>query len=63
MRNLFDAIDARRKISLNRLIYGLGIRHVGETNARLLARHFGTIEALRDARSKGAAEGRKSSEA
>ncbi len=36
MRNLFDAIDARRKISLNRLIYALGIRHIGETNARLL---------------------------
>ena len=47
VRNLFDAIDARRKISLNRLIYALGIRHIGETNARLLARHFGTIEALR----------------
>src|SRR5688572_941212 len=46
-RNLFDAIDARRKISLNRLIYGLGMRHIGETNARLLARHFGTIQALR----------------
>ncbi|MPZ36718.1 MAG: NAD-dependent DNA ligase LigA [Rhizobiales bacterium] len=49
VRNLFDAIDARRKISLNRLIYALGIRHIGETNARLLARHFGTIEALRAA--------------
>jgi DNA ligase (NAD+) len=48
-RNLFDAIDARRRISLNRLIYALGIRHIGETNARLLARHFGTIEALRAA--------------
>jgi DNA ligase (NAD+) len=47
VRNLFDAIDARRKISLNRLVYALGIRHIGETNARLLARHFGTIEALR----------------
>ena len=35
-RNLFDAIDARRKISLNRLIYALGIRHIGETNARRL---------------------------
>jgi DNA ligase (NAD+) len=31
------------------LIYALGIRHIGETNARLLARHFGTIEALRAA--------------
>ena len=46
VRNLFDAIDARRKIALNRLIYALGIRHIGETNARLLARHYGTIEAL-----------------
>jgi DNA ligase (NAD+) len=54
-RNLFDAIDARRRISLNRLIYALGIRHIGETNARLLARHFGTIEALRAAL-KGAAK-------
>ena len=49
VRNLFDAIDARRTISLNRLIYALGIRHIGETNARLLARHFGTIEAVRAA--------------
>jgi DNA ligase (NAD+) len=48
-RNLFDAIDARRRISLNRLIYALGIRHIGETNARLLARHYGTIQALQDA--------------
>jgi DNA ligase (NAD+) len=46
VRNLFDAIDARRKITLNRLIYGLGIRHIGETNARLLARHFGALTAL-----------------
>ena len=46
VRNLFDAIDARRNIALNRLIYALGIRHIGETNARLLALHYGTIEAL-----------------
>ncbi len=45
-RNLFAAIEARRTIPLNRLIYSLGIRHVGETNARLLARHYGTIEAF-----------------
>jgi DNA ligase (NAD+) len=48
-RNLFAAIDARRRIELNRLIYGLGIRHVGDTNAKLLARHYGTIEALQEA--------------
>jgi DNA ligase (NAD+) len=44
VRNLFSAIEARRKIPLNRLIYALGIRHVGETNAKLLARHYGSIE-------------------
>jgi DNA ligase (NAD+) len=59
VRNLFDAIDARRKISLNRLIYALGIRHIGETNARLLARHYGTVEALRKAL-KAAAKGKES---
>ena len=47
MRNLFAAIEARREVPLNRFIYALGIRHVGETNARRLARHFGTFEALR----------------
>jgi len=45
-RNLFAAIEARRTIPLNRVIYALGIRHVGETNARLLARHYGTIESF-----------------
>ena len=49
VRNLFAAINARRKIPLNRLIYALGIRHIGATNARLLARHYGTIENLRAA--------------
>ena len=45
--NLFAAIDARRNVEVNRVLYGLGIRHVGETNARRLARHFGSLEALR----------------
>ena len=49
VRNLFAAIDARRKVPLNRLIYALGIRHIGATNARLLARHYGTIKSLRAA--------------
>lgn len=48
VRNLFAAIEARRKVPLNRLIYALGVRHVGETNAKLIARHYGSIEALRD---------------
>jgi len=49
VRNLFDAIDARRKISLQRFIYALGIRHAGEVNAKLLARHYGSVEAFRKA--------------
>lgn len=40
--NLFDAIEARRTIPLERLIFGLGIRHVGETTARTLARAYGS---------------------
>ncbi|MCW5680778.1 MAG: NAD-dependent DNA ligase LigA [Xanthobacteraceae bacterium] len=49
VRNLFNAIDARRKIALNRVLFALGIRHIGETNAIRLARHYGTMEALREA--------------
>ena len=48
-RNLFNAIEARRTISLNRFLYALGVRHVGETNARRLARHFGDWDAFRAA--------------
>ncbi|HEV1999135.1 MAG TPA: NAD-dependent DNA ligase LigA, partial [Xanthobacteraceae bacterium] len=49
VKNLFDAIDARRKIAMNRFVYALGIRHVGETNAMRLARHYHSIDALRKA--------------
>jgi DNA ligase (NAD+) len=52
---LFANIDARRGPELDRFIYALGIRHVGETTAALLARTFGTIEAFRAA-GTGAAE-------
>jgi DNA ligase (NAD+) len=48
-RNLFAAIAARRTIALNRFIFALGIRHVGETNAKILAKHFRSVEKLRDA--------------
>ncbi len=48
VRNLFAAIEARRKIPINRFIYALGVRHVGETNARRLARHFKDFESLRE---------------
>ena len=44
--NLMKSIEARRKISLHRFINALGIRHVGETTAKLLARNFHTIEAF-----------------
>ncbi|NOX40729.1 MAG: NAD-dependent DNA ligase LigA [Alphaproteobacteria bacterium] len=45
-QNLFTAIEAKRKISLNRLIFALGIRHVGDSSARLLAKHFSTWDAF-----------------
>jgi DNA ligase (NAD+) len=46
---LFNAIAARRNIALDRFIYALGIRHVGETTAKLLARFYGSIENFRTA--------------
>ncbi len=49
VRNLFAAIDERRKIELNRLIFALGIRHIGEGNAKLLARHYGSFAVFREA--------------
>ncbi len=48
VRNLFAAIEARRRVPVNRFIFALGVRHVGETNARRLARHFGDFESLRE---------------
>jgi DNA ligase (NAD+) len=42
-RNLSRAIEARRRIPLERFIYALGIRRIGEANARLLARHYGSF--------------------
>jgi DNA ligase (NAD+) len=47
--NLFSAIEARRDISLERFIYALGIRHVGETTAQALARGYGSWKAFHDA--------------
>jgi DNA ligase (NAD+) len=46
VENLMHAIDGRRKIPLDRFINALGIRHVGETTAKLLARNFHTCEAF-----------------
>jgi DNA ligase (NAD+) len=49
VRNLFGAIAARREISLERFIYALGMRHVGDTTARVLARGYGSWNAFHDA--------------
>lgn len=44
--NLVAAIDASRSNSMERLLFGLGIRHVGEKAARILSEHFGSMERL-----------------
>jgi len=54
VRKLFDAIDARREIALHRFIYALGIRHVGETTAKLLARSYGSYAAFMTAMKEAA---------
>ena len=55
-RNLFDAIDARREIDLGRFVFALGIRHVGETTANLLARTYGSWGAIAAAVAAAAGE-------
>jgi DNA ligase (NAD+) len=45
-QNVLAAIDKSRRTTLARFIYGLGIRHVGETTSKDLARHFRTLDAL-----------------
>ena len=47
--NLFDAINRRRTVALDRFVYGLGIRQVGQATARLLAHHYGSFANLRKA--------------
>jgi len=54
-RNLFDAIEARRRIPLDRFIYALGMRHVGDTTALALARGYGSWNAFHDTALKIAA--------
>lgn len=56
-QNLFKAIEARRNVKLDRFIYALGIRHVGEITGRLLARTYGTTESFLKAM-RGAAKDR-----
>ncbi|HEY3640897.1 MAG TPA: NAD-dependent DNA ligase LigA, partial [Xanthobacteraceae bacterium] len=55
VRNLFAAIAARREISLERFVYALGMRHVGETTARALARGYGSWSSFHEAGLKVAA--------
>jgi DNA ligase (NAD+) len=45
-RNLVEAIAASRSLPLSRLLFALGVRHVGATAAQLLSRHFGSMPAL-----------------
>ena len=56
--NLFAAIEARRTIPLQRFIFALGIRHVGETTARLLAKTFGSLAEFERAMEEPGAAGR-----
>ena len=45
-QNMLDEIEASKKLPLERLIFGLGIRFVGERTAQFLAEHFGSMDAL-----------------
>ena len=49
VKKLYDAIDERREVSLSRFIFGLGIRHVGEVNAKRLAKAYRSYDALANA--------------
>ncbi len=48
-RNLFDAIDERRRIDFDRFLFSLGIRHIGDTSAGLIARTYGSFQNFYDA--------------
>jgi DNA ligase (NAD+) len=66
VRNLFDAIDARRRVALDRFIYALGMRHVGDTTALALARGYGSWDAFHGAAlkvAKGDVEAREEMDA
>ncbi len=48
-RNILDALEQSKHTTLQRFLFGLGIRHVGEATAKELARHFGSLDAIMDA--------------
>tara|TARA_Y100001934_G_scaffold40369_1_gene48212 strand:- start:547 stop:1317 length:771 start_codon:yes stop_codon:yes gene_type:complete len=60
--NVLQAIEDRKSISLDRFIYALGIRQIGQATARLLARQYGSLEAWRTAMTAAAVERAENSE-
>jgi DNA ligase (NAD+) len=56
IRNLVAGIDARRHIPLDRFIFGLGVRHIGETTSLALARHYETVDHFTAAGTAAAAQ-------
>jgi DNA ligase (NAD+) len=48
-QNIIDALEKSKHATLNRFLFALGIRHVGETTAKDLARHFGKLDAIMEA--------------
>jgi len=48
-KNIVDALEASKKTTLPRFLFGLGIRHIGESTAKDLAKHFGKLDAIMDA--------------
>ena len=48
-QNIVDALNKSKKTTLQRFLFGLGIRHVGESTAKALARHFGKLDSIMDA--------------
>src|SRR5256885_16455819 len=48
-QNVLDALEKSKKTTLSRFLFGLGIRQVGESTAKDLARHFGQLDAIMDA--------------
>jgi len=48
-QNILDALEKSKNTTLQRFLFGLGIRHVGEATAKELARHFGALDAVMDA--------------
>lgn len=62
VENLFAAIEKRRHIALPRFIFALGIRHIGQVTATMLARHYGSVDAWLQAMQHLAQEGEESTQ-